>query len=365
TFWSSESGGTQLGSGFSDADTVTPDADGVYSTMIGDDPALLVPATVFSGNSVWLNVNVNGEDLAPRRRVASVAYALQSGNADTLDGAHKADLANASHTHDAIDIESGVFPPFLIPQNITLTSAAFIYGEAIRAGTIAQAYIDAAIARDSEILPTVLASDGPGSGLDADTLDGQQATDFALDSEIIPHILANDGAGSGIDADTLDGQQASAFAASSHTHGPYTFFYSIDRAAWQPNMSSTEYSSQGGNGGFCVTSSGFGKMIAPVNLPDGAIVDSFTVYFDKDPTHTEDVTVNFARYYPLDGNFSTWAEVDSSGISGVGAKTVAIPRRTVNNEATSLTCSAYSSDWGGGKVEVRGVIIEYTLNTAP
>ncbi|HNR33167.1 MAG TPA: hypothetical protein PKI11_19915, partial [Candidatus Hydrogenedentes bacterium] len=139
TFWSSESGGSQLGGGFSDADTVTPDADGVYSTFIGDDPSLPVPAAVFSGNNVWLNVNVNGENLAPRKRVGAVAYALQSGNADTVDGAHKTDLANAYHTHTAIDIESGVFPPFMIPQNITLSSSAFVDGGAIRAGSIAPA----------------------------------------------------------------------------------------------------------------------------------------------------------------------------------------------------------------------------------
>jgi len=33
-----------LGGGFSDADTVTPDADGIYSTPIGDDPGNLIPS---------------------------------------------------------------------------------------------------------------------------------------------------------------------------------------------------------------------------------------------------------------------------------------------------------------------------------
>lgn len=247
TFWNAVSGGTQLGSGFSDADTVTPDADGVYATLIGDDPSPAVPAAVFNGNNVWLNVNVNGEDLAPRKRVSSVAYALKAGDADTLDGAHSTDLAGATHTHDALDIASGTLAPFLIPGNITLTGSAFIYGEAIRAGTIAQSYIDVAIARDSEILPAVLAGDGAGSGLDADTLDGQHAAAFAAsdhihsgyaasthshaasditsgeladarmpatiarDSEVMPAVLASDGTGSGLDADKLDGKDSSDF----------------------------------------------------------------------------------------------------------------------------------------------------------
>jgi len=51
-------------------------------------------------------------------------------------------------------------------------------GANINSGTIGDARIDGAIARDSEIVPTVLASDGQGSGLDADLLDGLDARAF-------------------------------------------------------------------------------------------------------------------------------------------------------------------------------------------
>ncbi len=95
TFWDAESGGAQLGGGFSDTDTVTPDADGIYSTLIGDDPTNLVPESIFSGDSVWLNVNIGGEDLAPRLRITSVGYALKSSHADTATTASMA--VNALH----------------------------------------------------------------------------------------------------------------------------------------------------------------------------------------------------------------------------------------------------------------------------
>jgi hypothetical protein len=49
-------------------------------------------------------------------------------------------------------------------------------GEAITAGTVDEAYIDSEIARDGEIMPTVLGSDGAGSNLDADRLDGQHGS---------------------------------------------------------------------------------------------------------------------------------------------------------------------------------------------
>ena len=88
-------------------------------------------------------------------------------------------------------------------------------------------FIDSRIARDDEVFPIVLANDGFGSLLDADLLDGEHGAFYqnasnidsgilselfidrsiTRDSEVIPIVLANDGPGSGIDADLVDGQQ--------------------------------------------------------------------------------------------------------------------------------------------------------------
>jgi hypothetical protein len=54
-------------------------------------------------------------------------------------------------------------------------------GEEITSGVIDEARIDGAIARDSEILPALLAADGPDSGLNADTLDGLDSASFYQD----------------------------------------------------------------------------------------------------------------------------------------------------------------------------------------
>lgn len=53
-------------------------------------------------------------------------------------------------------------------------------GEEITSGTVAEPRIDASIARDAEVINTVKANDESGSGLDADTLDGKQAADFDI-----------------------------------------------------------------------------------------------------------------------------------------------------------------------------------------
>lgn len=110
TFWDSETGGDSLGA-FSDTDTVAPSAGGLFTTLIGDAPGNPIPDTLFSMDSVWLNVRVGETDLTPRTRMVSSAYSIQAqaadwsttaevalksinaqtaGNADTVDGIHAA-----------------------------------------------------------------------------------------------------------------------------------------------------------------------------------------------------------------------------------------------------------------------------------
>ena len=83
SFWDAEQGGQPLGDGFSDIDTVAPNSEGLYATLIGDDPDNLVPEAVFASDGVWLNVNVSGEDLSPRKRITSVGYAVRAAGADS------------------------------------------------------------------------------------------------------------------------------------------------------------------------------------------------------------------------------------------------------------------------------------------
>lgn len=93
-------------------------------------------------------------------------------NSDELDGKDSTQFANAAHAHSGADISSG---------------------------TVAEARIDGSVARDSEVMPTVRANDGAGSGLDADTLDGQSSGSF---------LGANQKAA---DSDKLDGKDSTTF----------------------------------------------------------------------------------------------------------------------------------------------------------
>jgi hypothetical protein len=71
---------------------------------------------------------------------------------------------------------------------------------------------------DSDILNKIKNVDGSESGLDADTVDGKQASDLANvnldnvnDSDILNKIKNVDGSGSGLDADKLDGLNSTQF----------------------------------------------------------------------------------------------------------------------------------------------------------
>lgn len=60
---------------------------GIYSVHLGSDTPL--SASIFSSDDRWLEVWVDGEQLLPRQRITSVAFAFtaaNAGDADTLDG---------------------------------------------------------------------------------------------------------------------------------------------------------------------------------------------------------------------------------------------------------------------------------------
>jgi hypothetical protein len=86
----------------------------------------------------------------------------------------------------------------------------------IKANETAIDALEAAGGNAAALLASLLTVDGPGSGLNADLLDGLEAAAFVLlsnydDADVLAKIKNVDGAGSGLDADTLDGYHASAF----------------------------------------------------------------------------------------------------------------------------------------------------------
>ena len=81
--YTASSGGTTLWD--STACSITPDGDGIFSTLLGSTCGGAIDSTVFSENaSVWVGVTVGADaEATPRIQIATVAYAL---NSETLQG---------------------------------------------------------------------------------------------------------------------------------------------------------------------------------------------------------------------------------------------------------------------------------------
>jgi hypothetical protein len=156
TYWSNN--GTSTGGGEPTAAVQLAVSEGLFSVLLGDTTlggmTQALTADVFSQPNRYLRVwfssdNITFNQLTPDTRIAAVPYALQAqeaADADTVDGYEGAALEESSE----IDAD-------------------------VAAHT---AIADAHHARyaDGEAWAAVLANDGPGSGLDADTVDGLHAS---------------------------------------------------------------------------------------------------------------------------------------------------------------------------------------------
>jgi hypothetical protein len=88
-----ESGGIML---WSEAKTETADSNGVFSTILGS----TTPIQISFEEPRWLAITVDGEPLAPRREIVSVASAFNAQNADSLGGVASGSYSLVGHTHD-------------------------------------------------------------------------------------------------------------------------------------------------------------------------------------------------------------------------------------------------------------------------
>ncbi|MCP3872744.1 MAG: hypothetical protein GY699_06255 [Desulfobacteraceae bacterium] len=181
-------------------------SDGVFNVQIPENPAAY-PLPEFAGE-MYLGIKIGADpEMSPRQQLTSVPFSIKSGDTDMLQGHIPDDFSGQGHLHDFGDI-NGAVSDGQVPNNITVNYAANAglansatsagnadtvdskhasdfagtvhthSGSAITSGTVADARVAGSIARDNEIMSTVLGSDGPGSGLNADYLDGMSSGSF-------------------------------------------------------------------------------------------------------------------------------------------------------------------------------------------
>ena len=107
-------GGDAIFEELHDNATVT---DGLFTIPLGeglgDDP---FDATLFDGNTLWLELEIDGTTLSPRSAVRSVPYAIRAGVADdahALNGMLPEEFAGVAHGHEWLDLSDvpATFPP--------------------------------------------------------------------------------------------------------------------------------------------------------------------------------------------------------------------------------------------------------------
>lgn len=177
-----------------------------YSQLVGTPPPLLITKTsVVASQAAQLALVAQEGDVAVRTDL-NKSYIHNGGVAGTM--ADWTELLTPTDSVLSFNGRTGA---------ITLTSADV---------TAALTYtpLNAASYTAADVLSKLLTVDGSGSGLDADTVDGINASAFQLASgytaaDVLAKLLTVDGVGTGLDADLLDGQQGSYYLAASNLTG--------------------------------------------------------------------------------------------------------------------------------------------------
>jgi hypothetical protein len=223
------------------------------------------------------------------------------------------------------------------------------------------------VGADAEAVPRMQLDFAPYAlwSANADTLDGQDSTAYvnAVGPETITGsstspvlTVTQNGSGAAIEA------QGGISADSITYNTPRSHTLSIMAEAFQPGSDVAYYNTYG-TGGAYINATGGHALVAPVYLPDGAVVTKMVAYFND--TSTGDMTVYLHRLSYTAGGFTILAQVSSSGTGGYYARTdTTITNATIDNVGNGYGIYAYSSAWDSG-LRLMGVEITYTINEAP
>ena len=156
-------------------------------------------------------------------------------------------------------------------------------------------------------------NDGAGSGLDADTLDGVQGSSYALvghahsisditslqtnldaklessaytAADVLAKLITVDGAGSGLDADTLDGLQASAFAQLSGAN-IFTQDQSVESTTPKFRLRETDQGTDGKVWDFYSANGGLGFA----TRTDAGVFGAYALLITRTGTNVDEITL--------------------------------------------------------------------------
>lgn len=122
-------------------------------------------------------------------------------------------------------------------------------------------------------------------------------------------------------------------------------------AVIESNFGSTYYTSAQGTGNFSV----------PLNLPNGAVLTSLTVFL-VDNSNAVDISANLLSRLYASTTYTAIAAISTSGAS-TGVQTVSSPALStvIDNDSRAYILSIFCPAWDGTNTMIRGARITYTV----
>lgn len=141
---------------------------------------------------------------------------------------------------------------------------------------------------------------------------------------------------------------------------PRSHFVAIGSEAFVPTAN-LDYTNLGWA---CVSVTGSHSMVAPLNLPDGAVVTAMMAFF-CDASGSSDLTVSLQARALVDSAAYPMAAVDSSGITLFGSKyTNTIALSTIDYGYFAYRIVINCDNWSPSLQGVSSVIIYYRISEA-
>lgn len=163
---------------WSEEQTVAADPAGVLSAILGSDTAIEISFT----GPCWLEVEVDGEVLVPRREMVSVPFAFRALNSDSLGGFTSTSFSLVGHTHDEAYVNeeqaSSVTAAMVVPDIVS--SIDGVTNDAGNVDLVAGSYIT--ITPDDGNNRITIAAMGVGDGHSLDAADGSPTNAVYVDN---------------------------------------------------------------------------------------------------------------------------------------------------------------------------------------
>ena len=346
------------------------------------DVAGTVRANSYLGDgSSLLGVNAALLDGLDSTALALSGHTHANVDADTLDGLHSSAFARASHDHWgeswtgkgpglALSTVSG--NAFAAVTSDTYESWAGYFegpshwGGAVKGSSMSGIGIFGLHTDLSLVNPAVYGkNEGAGIGVLGDAIGANAGVRGRAQSGAGVEGTSSTGPGGKFSSASGNALEATGNALVTGTLTASNLAYSTARTryvavsgdSFRPGADVT-FQAGGGMGGAYITAGG-GSMTAPVQLPQGAVVTGFTVFFND--TSAADMTVTLYRLW-YTGAYASLAIVTSSGTGGYsnGADTT-ISNATIDNTQGGYFVNAFCTNWSSS-IKIMGALITYTVN---